>query len=500
VQRLHFLTQYLQHPTPLNLATLAALAVVGLAACYLLSRVDLSVLVVVGLFLQVFSGNWALMNIPIPLDRLLLAVALIVLIMKGARSVSTRRLVVRPLHLALLCAATWAAASGIIAGTLIGHLGFYSFLDRFGLVPFALFTLAPLIFGSAKQRNTLLIGLVAIGLYLGATGVLEGLHIWRLVFPSYIADPNVGIQWGRARGPFLESTGDGFCILCGMVAAGIALTSWRSQWARGACYLTIVLGGAALFFTLTRSVWIGGFLGGVCAMLLTRQTRRIVVPVLLVGTVAVVATLALSPRIRSETIGRTESQSPVWDRENTDLAALKIIAEHPLTGVGWENFINVSAPYMRQQPDYPITGVGLEVHNVFLSHAAELGIPGLLLWLLAFGGAVWHALAPFPSSRGRRGNSATRAPPEDWSWRDPWRVGAVAILLCFLVIANLAPFSEALPNSLLWTWLGVLCVPYTSALRAPAVVRQRTAVTVGRRRELVPAHARVATPLEASPG
>ncbi len=126
MQRLHFLTQYLQHPTPLNLATLAALAVVGLAACYLLSRVDLSVIVVVGLFLQVFSGNWALMNIPIPLDRLLLAVALIVLIMKGARSVSTRRLVVRPLHLALLCAATWAAASGIIAGTLIGHLGFYS--------------------------------------------------------------------------------------------------------------------------------------------------------------------------------------------------------------------------------------------------------------------------------------------------------------------------------------------------------------------------------------
>ncbi len=205
-----------------------------------------------------------------------------------------------------------------------------------------MFTLAPLIFGSAKQRNTLLIGLVAIGLYLGATGVFEGLHVWRLVFPSYIANPNLGIQWGRARGPFLESTGDGFCILCGMVAAAIALTSWRSQWARLACYLTIVLGGAALFFTLTRSVWIGGFLGIVAAMLLARQTRRILVPVILVGAVAVAATLAVSPRIRSDVIGRTESQSPVWDRENTDLAALKIISKYPLTGVGWENFINVS--------------------------------------------------------------------------------------------------------------------------------------------------------------
>ena len=125
----------------------------GLAGCYLLSRVDLSVLVVVGLFLQLFSGNWSLMDIPLPLDRVVLAVALIVLVLKGARWVSTRRLVLRPLHLALLCAATWAVASGIIAGTIFGHLGFYSLLDRFGIVPFAMFTLAPLIFGSAETAQ-----------------------------------------------------------------------------------------------------------------------------------------------------------------------------------------------------------------------------------------------------------------------------------------------------------------------------------------------------------
>jgi hypothetical protein len=61
---------------------------------------------------------------------------------------------------------------------------------------------------------------------------------------------------------------------------------------------------------------------------------------------------------------------------------------------------------MRQQPGYPITGTGREVHNVFLSHAAELGIPGLLLWLAAFGGAVWRGFsrrwqrAPGPAVRG----------------------------------------------------------------------------------------------------
>jgi putative inorganic carbon (hco3(-)) transporter len=489
VHRLHFLTQFLQHPTALNVATLLALAVVVLAGCYLLSRFDLSVIVVAALFLQLFSGNWSLMNIPIPLDRVVLAVALIVIVVKGARWVSARRLVLRPLHLAMLCAATWAVASAIIAGTLTSHLGFYALLDRFGIIPFAMFTLSPLIFGTAKQRNNLLTGLVAIGLYLGATGVFEGLHIWRLVFPSYIANPSLGIQFGRARGPFLESTGDGFCILCGMVAAAIALRSWRSEWARLACCATIVLGGGALFFTLTRSVWIGGFLGIVGALLLTRQTRRILVPILLVGTLVVVATLTVSPSIRSETIGRTESQSPVWDRENTDLAALKIISEYPLTGVGWENFINVSAKYMRQQPDYPITGVGLEVHNIFLSHAADLGIPGLLLWLLALGGALWRAFSPFPSSRhGSERGSPRAPPPEDFSWRGPWRMGGVAIVLCFFVIANLTPFSEALPNTLLWTWLGVLAIPYTSELRLPAHARARAQARLVRPRELATLH------------
>ena len=67
---------------------------------------------------------------------------------------------------------------------------------------------------------------------------------------------------------------------------------------------------------------------------------------------------------------------------------------------------------------------------------------------------------------------------------------AVAIVLCFLVIANLAPFSEALPNTLLWTWLGVLAMPYTSVLRVrvPAYARERAAVAVPRRRELAPLH------------
>jgi putative inorganic carbon (hco3(-)) transporter len=468
VSRVHFVTELFGHPDFYSVVVLVSLGVVLFAAAYLLSRVNVTVLLIVAIFLQMFSGNWSNMGIPLPLDRLTLAVAISALALKGSRNVSAMRLVLRPLHLAMLSAATWCAVSGIIAGTLTGHLGFYAYLDRFGLVPFIVFCLSPIFFGTPGQRRILLAGLIAIGLYLGFTGTMEGLHIYKLIFPRYIVNPNLGIQFGRARGPILESTGDGFCTFVGMVAAAIGLRTWQSARARCLCLITIALGGATLFFTLTRSVWIGGFIGIIGAMILTKQTRRILAPLMLVGIVAVVGTLAVSSRIRAEALGRTESESPVWDRQNTDIAALRIISEHPLTGIGWENFIIVSPNYMIQQATYPISGEGIEVHNVFLSHAAELGIPGLLLWLLAFGGAVRRGFFP---GRFRLPSKADKDGP------DPdlvnWRLGGVAILLCFLSVADLAPFSEALPNTLLWLWFGVMAAPYTSRLRTAALHRHR---------------------------
>jgi O-antigen ligase len=138
--------------------------------------------------------------------------------------------------------------------------------------------------------------------------------------------------------------------------------------------------------------------------------------------------------------------------------------------------MNVSPDYMLQQPGYPITGLDIEVHNVFLSHAAELGIPGLLLWLAGFLGALRWAFVPALKAmlvgRGKPG----RGPPPDQETK-LWLAGGVAIVLCYFVIANSAPFSEPLPNALLWIWLGILAAPYTSVIRVKALHRAGTRVS-----------------------
>jgi hypothetical protein len=153
VSRLHFVTELFAHPDFYSVVVLVSLGVVLFAAAYLLSRVNVTVLLIVAIFLQMFSGNWSNMGIPLPLDRVTLAVAISALALKGSRNVSAMRLVLRPLHLAMLSAATWCAVSGIIAGTLTGHLGFYAYLDRFGLVPFIVFCLSPIFFGTPGQRR-----------------------------------------------------------------------------------------------------------------------------------------------------------------------------------------------------------------------------------------------------------------------------------------------------------------------------------------------------------
>jgi putative inorganic carbon (HCO3(-)) transporter len=205
---------------------------------------------------------------------------------------------------------------------------------------------------------------------------------------------------------------------------------------------------------------------------MVKRTRPWVIPMLVTGLLIVVASLTISPTLRAEAVSSADRQASVWDRQNTDLAALRIIGEYPLSGVGWENFINVSASWIRQQPDYPITGLGLEVHNVFLSHAAELGLPGLMLWGLGLLGGVRRALF---RSRQRGSRPAREAEDEDLQWWEQWRPALVAILICFFVEADLAPFSEPLPNALLWTWIGVMAIPYTSTLRVRWAQRRAVA-------------------------
>ncbi len=432
------------------------LIIVVAAVGFLFCRLSATTMVAIAIALECFSGDWKYMHIPVPLDRVALILALGLIMFRGWNRVSPgRRLVFSPIHFLLLAIVVYATLSAFGAHTLTTSLGFYALLDRLGVIPFIMFALAPLLFGSSRSRNILLITLVSVGLYLGVIAFFEGVGIHSLVFPGYINNPNVGIHYGRARGPFGEAVENGLCMfICG-AAAMVALTTWRSRWARLLCYAVVLLSAAGMLFTLTREVWIGAVVGVVVVGLYDRRLRRYVPAILLSGAVVTVALLVFVPGLSSKASNRIGDAAPVWDRYNTDRAALLAWQEHPLFGIGWETFIATSDSYLRQAPTYPLTGSNLEVHNVFLSHLVELGALGAIMW-------IWALVTAVGGAAFRRG------PPELYAWR----LALIGILAFFVVVAMLGPLSYPMPNLLLWLWAGIVAADYYSAPRQAPLEEQ----------------------------
>src|SRR5947207_11342555 len=99
---------------------------------------------------EIFSGNWQYFGVPAALDRVLLVLGLVALLWGGVRSVTERTLRLHPTHALLLTLAVYATFSALIAHTFSDKDARFALLDRFGLVPFLLFVLAPLVFGRRR--------------------------------------------------------------------------------------------------------------------------------------------------------------------------------------------------------------------------------------------------------------------------------------------------------------------------------------------------------------
>jgi hypothetical protein len=440
-----------------GLAVSAVLAL--LVVAYLVTVASATLLFTGVLVMQIFSGNWQYLGLPIGLDRLLFAATVLAL----ARDWWARRLPGVPIRLTaahglLLMLMAWAMLSALSAGTLTTTNGFFALLDRLGFVPFFAFFLAPRLYGQPSQRRTLLIGLVGTGAYLGALSFAEGLGIDPLVQPGYILDDNVGIHADRARGPFVEAVAMGFALLTCAITSLVASHEWRNRMGRQLAVAVALVCGLGTVFTLTRAVWLGGVLAVLAAAVVTPALRRWILPAGAAGVLLVVVLLTLVPGLSDSVGERAGSQRPLWDRYNSNIAALRIVQAEPLTGVGWQRFTEVSDDWTEQAADYPVTGVGIEVHNVFLSHAAELGLPGAALYLCAWVAAV---LPPILA----RGGPGHR----------PWRRALVGIAVVWLVVASFGPLSYAFANTVLWLFAAIAAVtarevplPTTSPREVPA--------------------------------
>jgi putative inorganic carbon (hco3(-)) transporter len=412
-------------------AALVGMAVVGMA---LVARPAWPLSI--GLALGAFSGHWDTMGIPIALDRLFIGTAIVSTLIR-ARLRSPHGLRTRPVDWLLGLVAIYALGSALLVDTFQYEQVRFALLDRLSLLGFVLFFVAPKAFREERDRQVLLGTLVALGGYLGLTALFETVGPDALVVPDYISDPSVGTHSDRARGPFAEAAANGLVLYACLVASVIAVLTWRHKRWRQVAVVVAGLCALGILLTVTRAAWIAGGVATVVTLLAVKETRRYAIPAVAIVGAGVLIAFAAIPGLEGRAEKRADDDRPIWDRQNSNSAALRMISDKPLLGFGWGRFPADSPRYYRQSQDYPLTGVR-NLHNVYLSNAVELGLIGGVLWLFAAAVAIV-------------GSIIRRGPPE----LRPWKVGLMAWAICYALSALSTPLGYALPTLLLWTWAGI---------------------------------------------
>ncbi len=201
----------------------------------------------------------------------------------------------------------------------------------------------------------------------------------------------------------------------------------------------------------------GGFLGLliISALLLIRsskQARKYALIAILGGAIIFVAAAPAAYWARISTIlslkkdynmNLQTGRMKVWEN------GLKMIAAHPLTGVGINCFSIAHA-------DYSGTKINISPHNSFIQIAAELGIPGFLLFVAIIFTSI------FAARRVRRLTKEGAVPQEFW-----WLAAAIEVSFIGFI----------LPAALLThAYSPIFC--FLTGISASLVARYQAAATV----------------------
>ena len=222
------------------------------------------------------------------------------------------------------------------------------------------------------------------GIYLGVTAILEITKQWSLVFPSYIADPKVGLHFGRARGPMVHGVSFGHWIGVCLLAAWV----WgcgAQKWGKVAVGFLLPLYSAGVFFSYTRSVWMGTAAGLAIVGLLTLPSRARNIAL----GCGLMAGLVVGATMMDKIVGFEREQSAADTAESANMrvgfayVSWLMFQDRPIFGFGFGRFPLDKLPYL----DDRSTDLFLDKlrpyvhHNTFLSILTDTGLVGLALFL-----------------------------------------------------------------------------------------------------------------------
>lgn len=322
--------------------------------------------------------------VPLTLDRVLLAGLFVVMFIRWTTGKIGR---INPLLLdwgiGLLIA--FLSMSFLLnrAGSDLPTSPFFRLLVSF-MTPGFLYLVLRLEKIDGKAVNFVLACFTLLGAYLAITAILETAGIWSLVFPRYIANPELGLHFGRARGPALNSVSLGVYLSLCAAAAWLWLPAVRLRW-KPVVLLLISMMVLGVVLSYTRSTWLG--LAGAMVVLTAFQfPKPMRLPafllICLVGGGLLVAGKDALIGLKREDSANVSAHS-VQQRAAFAYVSMKMFQDHPLWGVGYGRYYDKKLPYISdRRQSFELESIrSLHHHNTFLSLLTETGMVGLSLYL-----------------------------------------------------------------------------------------------------------------------
>jgi O-antigen ligase len=329
---------------------------------------------------EFWNGNIG--PLPLTLDRLVLLGLL------AAGAVQWR---IGALRLRSLTSADWALmallgvllASAAISGQPDFSDGITSKWGRLlasFLLPATLYFIVRQLVLSRRDWFWLLGSLVTLGAYLTATGIFEVAGVWALVYPRHITDPGLGIHFGRARGPELNSVSLGMQLTAAILCGWMMLRQAPARWQQLLLLVVLPLMALTVFFAYTRSTWLGLAASAILVAAL-EIPRRWRLPALSAGAVAglIVVIASWSQLLGLSREGTAaESEHSVNQRKSFAYVSSQMFRDYPIFGVGFGRFHDQKLPYLSDRSQsFELESIRpLHHHNTLLSLLTETGLVG----------------------------------------------------------------------------------------------------------------------------
>jgi len=257
-----------------------------------------------------------------------------------------------------------------------------SFLEGYG-IPFSIFFLTKNIVQNEQQIKKLFQILFIVGIYLTMTGIFEHFHLRALVFPRYIMDPSLHVHWGRARGPFINAAANGAAIGMLFLIGLYIVIHMRKNISRKINLFFIPLMPITIFFTYTRSSWLGFILSILMIPIFFRGLRKILILGLCILIVIVILNWSgVSSKDRYR--GGITYMNPVYQRVTLYAASARMFLDRPIFGFGFGSFQEQSYDYLEKVEGIPVKLRTFGRHDTLVGILVELGLMGFIPLILIF--------------------------------------------------------------------------------------------------------------------